>query len=128
MGKLLIALMLLGCARSVQAAEEWRWQKPNMAETIVHVAAESLLLADMLQTFDIKNHRGMTESNFILGPRPSDGVIVGYFAAIMIVTTMIWYVTPQIGRYFIDCPIFYFELPIVVNNHEHFGLRFKLPF
>ena len=41
---------------------------------------QGFAVADMLTTLDIAKHPGYTEMNPILGPHPSDGRVVGYFA------------------------------------------------
>jgi hypothetical protein len=66
----LLAAGVAGCASIPHTS-------PAQMETAFQVA----LAADMLTTLDIKNHSDIQESNFILGPHPSDTKVLCYWAA-----------------------------------------------
>jgi hypothetical protein len=75
----LIVLTVLGILSMSKAhADELDTRRPTPATEWVFDAA---LAADMLTTLDIKDHPKIQEENPILGPRPSDGKVLAYFAA-----------------------------------------------
>ena len=56
-------------------------------QIITTVVSVGLLLIDMLQTLDIKNHKGMYEINKVLGKHPSDIKVYSYFTAWCVAVT-----------------------------------------
>jgi len=63
------AALVLTCALPARA----EWQPPGKAEAALFVASEVLVLYDGLQTLDLRNHPGRTETNFLMPARPSQG-------------------------------------------------------
>ena len=118
----------LGITGVAYADEEWRWRGPNAFDVALHVASEGLIVADCLQTFDMKNHPTYLEGNPLLGEHPSDGRIILICSSSILVTTAVWYVMPQDIRWMLDAGIVYFELPAVISNRREWGLHFRLPF
>lgn len=53
----------------------------DVAIYTAEAAYQGLALVDMGTTLDIRKHPGFSETNPILGRHPSDGKVIGYFAA-----------------------------------------------
>jgi len=121
-------LLILFLSFAASAEEKWHWRGPNAFDITLHVLSEGLIVADCLQTFDIKNHKTYLERNPLLGEHPGDGRIIALCTSSIIVTTALWYITPQEMRWLVDGGIIYFELPVVINNRSQWGLKFILPF
>lgn len=86
--------------------------------------ALTLHSADMLQTLDIKNHRNVSESNYILGKNPSDKSVITYFTA----TAIGYYISRKYlnnqSRLFFDIAFLFNGVASVANNRT-IGLRFN---
>ena len=67
------------CARAADSVADVLDETPKTP--VLEWAYQGAALADMLTTLDIKNHPGIHETNPLMGPHPSDGRVLGYFAA-----------------------------------------------
>ncbi len=83
--------------------------------------ALALHAADYRQTLDIKNHHGMTETNLILGRKPSNRSIHGYMLATggMMVLTSRYFDHNMIDLMFIANGL------LSVGMNQSIGLEFK---
>jgi hypothetical protein len=81
MKSLVLTLALLASSFPVIADDEdINWYR---------VTANSLMFVDMLQTVEISKKAQFTESNNILGPRPSEREVYQYFALLAVVNNLI---------------------------------------
>ena len=65
-------------------------------DTALQCVNGALFVADTLQTLDIKNHKGMYETNPILGKHPSDANVIGYFIGTFAIHTGVSYYLPDL--------------------------------
>lgn len=88
---------------------------------------QSAAFADMLTTLDIAKHPELHETNAILGEHPSDGKVIGYFAATGLLH---WALTRELVREHVPSPIVQtwegasiaLEVGMVAHNYS-IGLR-----
>ena len=86
----LIILFILLLSNSANAGT---WDKTDTALQAVNGV---LFAADALQTLDIKNYKGMYETNPILGKHPSDTEVIGYFIGAFVIHTGVSYYLPDL--------------------------------
>jgi len=120
--KILIVLSLLLFPKIAQAGSLFfqPFSGTDYALYALDVTANS---ADMLTTLDIKNVPYHYETNVIMGPHPSDAVVIGYFLAVDALEGVIGYMLPPVLRktlFMVDIGV---ESYVTVNNF-HMGLRF----
>src|SRR6267142_5248198 len=109
-----IALML------VSAPVRAEWQPPGKIETGLFVASELLVLYDGLQTLDLRNHPGRTETNFLMPARPSQGTILAFTGLGLLANGIVWYALPAWhvrGAYSVG--VILFETDTVLLNRMH---------
>ena len=93
-------------------------------------AYQGAAIADMMTTLDIKNHPNLQEENVILGPHPSDGKVLAYFAA---TGGLHYLITRELVNGNAPKPLVSawelistsFEISYAAHNYS-LGLRFKL--
>lgn len=121
----LIAFLVLAAFICTQAkADETDPHAPTPATEWVY---QSAAFADMLTTLDIAKHPNLQEENPILGQHPSDGKVIGYYAATGLLH---WALTRELVREHVPSPIVetYEGLSIVlevdmVGHNYSIGLR-----
>lgn len=100
---------------------------PNAKTPVTEWVYQGVALGDMLTTLDIAKHPGLVEENPLLGQHPSDGKVLGYFAA----TGVLHYlVTRELVRENVPAPIVQtwealgigLEVGMVAHNYS-LGLR-----
>jgi hypothetical protein len=88
----LVLLFLIGCI----GCSAGQWKHVDRAALVVSSLS---LAADGAQTMSAALTRhDVYESNPIMGPRPSPGVVAGYFAAVISVNVLLWAVLPAKWR------------------------------
>jgi hypothetical protein len=124
----LLALAALGAllafASSQARADE---TNPNAKTPVTEWVYQGAALADMLTTLDIAKHPNLVEENPILGQHPSNGKVVGYFAA---TGTLHYLITRELVRESVPTPIVQtwealgigLEVGMVAHNYS-IGLR-----
>jgi len=86
----------------------------NAKTPVTEWVYQGAAFADMLTTLDIAKHPNLVEENPLMGQHPSDGKVLGYFAA----TGVLHYlVTRELVR---------LEVGMVAHNYS-IGLRVRLP-
>jgi hypothetical protein len=122
------AVVALGCylgvARCALAGELDETPKTPALEWVYQASAA----ADMLTTLDIKNHPNLQESNPIMGPHPSDGRVLAYFAGYDLLHYGITRILVDVNapRALVtgwELFTIGYETDLVVHNYR-FGLRF----
>jgi hypothetical protein len=122
MGVVVVVGIVLGAGgvrADVLSVEYWlspKWEAPATAETALLVAAQALIVADALQTLDVKNHPDLREMNPLLGSHPSDARILGMAAGAMLGTAVAWYLLPSPWRDVLTIGIVGYELPNTIRN------------
>jgi hypothetical protein len=112
-------LLLCLLAGSVKA-DEW-----TNLEISKQVAIGVLLIADMGQTLDIKNHYDcLEEKNPLLGVRPSDKKIYTYFLTAAILHTVLVDSLSTKHRAWLQNGTIALEIAVIGNN-KHIGLSVK---
>ena len=82
------------------------------------VALNTLLVADMAQTVDIKNHHNLRELNKILGEHPKDDRIYGYFATYAASNALVVCLLPEDMRGMWLAGFSFYELDVVSSNYK----------
>jgi len=104
---------------------------PNAKTPVTEWVYQGAAFADMLTTLDIAKHPNLVEENPLMGQHPSDGKVLGYFAA----TGVLHYlVTRELVRENVPAPIVQtwealgigLEVGMVAHNYS-IGLRVRLP-
>lgn len=104
---------------------------PNAKTPVTEWVYQGAAFADMLTTLDISRHPNLVEENPLMGQHPSDGKVLGYFAA----TGVLHYlVTRELVRENVPAPIVQtwealgigLEVGMVAHNYS-IGLRVRLP-
>jgi hypothetical protein len=100
---------------------------PNAPTPVTEWVYQGAAFADMLTTLDISRHPNLVEENPLMGQHPSDGKVLGYFAA----TGVLHYlVTRELVRENVPAPIVQtwealgigLEVGMVAHNYQ-IGLR-----
>jgi hypothetical protein len=100
---------------------------PNAPTPVTEWVYQGAAFADMLTTLDIARHPNLVEENPLMGQHPSDGRVLGYFAA----TGVLHYlVTRELVRENVPAPIVQtwealgigLEVGMVAHNYS-LGLR-----
>ncbi len=100
---------------------------PNAPTPVTEWVYQGAAFADMLTTLDIAKHPNLVEENPLMGEHPSDGKVLGYFAA----TGVLHYlVTRELVRENVPAPIVQtwealgigLEVGMVAHNYQ-IGLR-----
>jgi hypothetical protein len=100
---------------------------PNAKTPVTEWVYQGAAFADMLTTLDISKHPNLVEENPLMGQHPSDGKVLGYFAA----TGVLHYlVTRELVRENVPAPIVQtwealgigLEVGMVAHNYS-IGLR-----
>jgi hypothetical protein len=100
---------------------------PNAPTPVTEWVYQGAAFADMLTTLDIAKHPNLVEENPLMGQHPSDGKVLGYFAA----TGVLHYlVTRELVRENVPAPIVQtwealgigLEVGMVAHNYS-IGLR-----
>lgn len=100
---------------------------PNAPTPVTEWMYQGAAFADMLTTLDISRHPNLVEENPLMGQHPSDGKVLGYFAA----TGVLHYlVTRELVRENVPAPIVQtwealgigLEVGMVAHNYQ-IGLR-----
>ena len=100
---------------------------PNAPTPVTEWVYQGAAFADMLTTLDISRHPNLVEENPLMGQHPSDGKVLGYFAA----TGVLHYlVTRELVRENVPAPIVQtwealgigLEVGMVAHNYS-IGLR-----
>jgi len=100
---------------------------PNAPTPVTEWVYQGAAFADMLTTLDISRHPNLVEENPLMGQHPSDGKVLGYFAA----TGVLHYlVTRELVRENVPAPIVQtwealgigLEVGLVAHNYS-IGLR-----
>jgi len=100
---------------------------PNAPTPVTEWVYQGAAFADMLTTLDITKHPNLVEENPLMGQHPSDGKVLGYFAA----TGVLHYlVTRELVRENVPTPIVQtwealgigLEVGMVAHNYS-LGLR-----
>jgi hypothetical protein len=100
----------------------------NAVTAALLTAAELSLAVDCLQTLGIARARdGSHEVNPILGPHPSDGLVLSYFAATMVATAVLSRVLPERARALAPALVLAIEVPQIGRNFS-VGAGIWLPF
>ena len=120
-GVALVSLILV----SAKPARALGIDRPNSGEIAALVTAQTMLLADMFLTLDIKNHYGYTEYNtLIMGPHPSDARVIGAFVGYEALLTVTWLLLPSGLRYVPPSLVIGFQTLNIAHNWS-IGLRFS---
>lgn len=90
MKTLLVVIMLFGCMSLAKAESDW-----TKTDTALQVTYTTLHVLDWGTSLDIANHKGMYETNFIMGKHPSRSTINTYFATTLALHTLVTYLLPQ---------------------------------
>ena len=120
--KILIVLSLLLFPKIADAGSLF-FQPFSGTDYALYGLAVTANTTDMLTTLDIKNVPSLHETNVIMGPHPSDAVVIGYFLAVDALEGAIGYMVPPVMRktlFMVDIGV---ESYFTVNNF-HLGLRF----
>lgn len=91
--KTLIMLVALLLVNPAKAADPLTGEQAALT-----VALGLVSYQDYKQTLDIKNHRGLYETNPILGKHPGDAHVRNYFVASSVATLVTLYVLPSSYR------------------------------
>ena len=100
---------------------------PSALTPVTEWVYQGAAFADMLTTLDISRHPNLVEENPLMGQHPSDGKVLGYFAA----TGVLHYlVTRELVRENVPAPIVQtwealgigLEVGMVAHNYQ-IGLR-----
>lgn len=83
---------------------------------LLFVLALISLVVDCCQTLDIKNHSNIHESNPLLGPHPSDNIIIVYFFVCMALLVAAHWALPAIVFHFITSLVFSLEVWVIIRN------------
>lgn len=117
----LVVLVLIS-ARPAHALEI---DPPTRGEVAALVTAQTMLLADMFLTLDIKNHEGYSEYNtMILSAHPSDARVIGAFIGYEALLTASWLLLPRGLRYVPPSLVIAFQTLNIAHNWS-IGLRFS---
>jgi hypothetical protein len=100
---------------------------PKAPTPVTEWVYQGAAFADMLTTLDIAKHPNLQEENPIMGAHPSQGKVVGYFAATGLLH---WAVTRELVRENVPAPIVQtwealgigLEVGMVAHNYS-IGLR-----
>ena len=120
---LLLVLLMLAVTGRAHADET----NPNAPTPVTEWVYQGAAFADMLTTLDISRHPNLVEENPLMGQHPSDGRVLGYFAA----TGVLHYlVTRELVRENVPAPIVQtwealgigLEVGMVAHNYS-IGLR-----
>lgn len=104
--------LLLGASRAEAADRSW-----SKLDVGMEVATVGALALDMSQTLDIKRHPDWREANVLLGGRPSDARVVGYFAGCMLGHAAVAHLIPHgPWRTAWQAAFFAFEAGVVGRN------------
>jgi hypothetical protein len=118
-----LAALIAGLSLATSGAQADSWTD---AEVNKQAAIMGLLTIDALQTLDIKrNPTSAIESNPLLGARPSDRRIVGYFLTTAILHTALADQLSSKHRAMLQDGTIALELLVIGNNYG-IGLRVKL--
>lgn len=117
---LLAVLLTAACAHSRE------WRPPNAEQTVFFAIGESLIVLDILQSLDIKNHPGGYEMNPLLGRHPSDLEFLLVGGAALSCNAFGWYELPHPWREVLGTVVFVVEDVNVAHNFG-VGLRLRLP-
>jgi hypothetical protein len=119
----LMILLVLSIFNAAHADET----NPNAPTPVTEWVYQGASFADMLTTLDIAKHPNLVEENPLMGQHPSDGKVLGYFAA----TGVLHYlVTRELVRESVPAPIVQtwealgigLEVGMVAHNYS-IGLR-----
>jgi hypothetical protein len=118
---ILAAMAALAASCTVHADE------PDTSTPLTEWVYQGTAAADMLTTLDIAKHPALQEDNPILGPHPSQGRIVGYFA---LTGVLHWAITRELVNGNVPRPIIQgweaagiaLEVSMVAHNYS-LGLR-----
>jgi hypothetical protein len=134
--KIALTILLVALAMPARAENPVR-EKP--VTTTLFVAAQTVLVLDMLQTFSIAKQRcpwgpeycqirpGPHEMNPLLGQHPSQALIFGYFTGIILAQTAIYMWGPDWLSPSTSVATLALEIPVVVNNFKG-GFYLTTPF
>lgn len=86
------------------------------------IVAVVLLIADCLQTLDIKNHPNLHEKNKILGKHPSDAKVIIYFSVWILITAACSLLSVEL--FLLYCLILIVVQSKVIFDNKRLGLRF----
>lgn len=102
------------------------WDKPTTLEWTMLLVAESLIVVDVLQTLDLKNHQGegISEHNLLLGSHPSDLRIALSGAAGGLAVAGLWYLAPPRVRWLIPSVLMVAE-GFVIYSNARVGMRIR---
>jgi|SRR6267143_2463116 len=108
----------MACALLCSLAARAEWEPPNGPAVAMLVAAETLILVDVLQTLDLKRHPELVfgEMNPLLGSHPTDERILAMGAVGALVTAGLWYAIPPGGRWIVPSVVMVLETFAIVGN------------
>lgn len=109
-------ILLFSVAIHAQTLDAFKWTPPTNVEKGLFVVTNISLVLDMMQTLDLKNHSGYTESNPIMGQHPSDKVVIGYFIGVMGLHSVLWYNAPKPVRTIMEIGITALEVSMLQRN------------
>lgn len=119
----LMILLVLSMFNAAHADET----NPNAPTPVTEWVYQGAAFADMLTTLDIAKHPNLVEENPLMGQHPSDGKVLGYFAA---TGALHYLVTRELVRENVPAPIVQtwealgigLEVGMVAHNYS-IGLR-----
>jgi hypothetical protein len=116
---MLLVLLISGTA----AAD--RWRPPNASEIVMLGIQHSLIIVDVWQTLDLRNHPEAIEVNPLLGKHPSTSVLLLAGAGSIAATSVAWYALPPPWRSFLPgvVSVILFRA-VVVNRSNGMVMRF----
>jgi hypothetical protein len=119
----LMILLVLSIFNAVHADET----NLNAPTPVTEWVYQGAAFADMLTTLDIAKHPNLVEENPLMGQHPSDGKVLGYFAATGLLH---WAITRELVRESVPSPVVQtwealgigLEVGMVAHNYS-IGLR-----
>lgn len=89
---------------------------PEKKSLALFLAAQTLIVIDMGQTLDIRNHPGVEESNPILGREPSRGRVFALFGTRLALNTLAHWLLPDRWANGLSMVNIAVGIPVVANN------------